>query len=142
MDPVVCIRLKHPSNRFQPGDVLTCDYRVDAESPTQVQSIEASVLWYTEGKGEEDLGVQYFERHVPSEVENGDLRGNWQFSTRLPFSPQTYQGVIVKLRWCIRVRVFFRRGRNVLAELPFQLGDVPASQRITSSPEADDDEQP
>lgn len=140
MDPVVGIRLKHPSNRFQPGDVLSCEYRVDAESATQVQSIEASVLWYTEGKGEEDLGVHYFERHVPSDVETGDLRGNWQFSTGLPFSPQSYQGVIVKLRWCIRVRVFFRRGRNVVAELPFQLGNAPASRRLTETAEANDDE--
>jgi hypothetical protein len=130
MDPQIAIRLWPAGGRFQPDQELSCEYRIEASYATQVQGIEASVLWYTEGKGEEDLVVHYFERHVPGDVERGDLRGTRRFATRLPPSPLSYDGVIVKVCWCVRVRVFLRRGRDVAAECLFRLGHVPPGRRL------------
>lgn len=130
MDPVVQIRLLHPGSRFTPGEALRCEYLVQLDDPSQIQALEASVMWFTEGKGEEDLAVQYFERHVPADYVGGDMRGPWQFSTLLPRSPLSYSGVIVKVRWCVRVRVFLARGRGVTAEVPFQLGNLPPTRAL------------
>ena len=38
----------------------------------------------------------------------------------------SYEGQIIKLRWCVRVRVFPHRGKEVVGEKAFQLGDVRA----------------
>jgi hypothetical protein len=86
------------------------------------------VLWYTEGKGDEDLGVHFFERRVPADADHGDLRVLRRFTTRLPNSPLSYSGAIFSVRWCVRVRLFLRRGREMMQEVPFVLGAVPAVQ--------------
>ena len=38
-----------------------------------------------------------------------------------------YEGLILKIRWCVRVRLFLVRGRELVAEQSFRLGDVPAA---------------
>lgn len=130
MDPHIAIRLWPAGGQFEPDQELSCEYRIEAAYATQVQGVEASVLWYTEGKGEEDLAVHYFERYVPGDVDRGDLRGTRRFATQLPPSPLSYEGVIVKVRWCVRVRAFLRRGRHVVAECSFRLGHVPPGRRL------------
>jgi hypothetical protein len=37
----------------------------------------------------------------------------------------SYDGQIVKIRWCVRVRVIFKRGRDLVAQKLFRLGNVP-----------------
>lgn len=105
-----------------PGDTLRCEVQVDAVEPDAVLAVESSVLWYTEGKGDEDLGVHFFERRVPGDAVDGNLCLLHHFHTTLPNSPLTYEGVIVKVRWCARVRVFLRRGKESFFEQPFTLG--------------------
>ena len=65
MEPLISIQLFDHQPAYQPGDTLVCDYQIDAVRPDEMQSVEASVLWYTEGKGEEDMAVHYFERGFP-----------------------------------------------------------------------------
>jgi hypothetical protein len=83
--------------------------------------VEVSVNWYSEGKGDEDLGVHYFERYTPSDAIDGDLRQLHRFQTELPNSPLTYNGSIVKIRWRVRVRLNYGRGKEVVADRSFQL---------------------
>ena len=125
MDPLISLRLRDPRRVHYPGDVLEVEYQVDAIQPRDLQAIEASVLWYTEGKGDEDLGVHYFERRVMSDAVDGNLCQLYQFQTQLPNSPLSYWGMIIRIRWCVRVRVFLRGGREVSLEHPFQLGNLP-----------------
>jgi hypothetical protein len=87
--------------------------------------MELSVLWYTEGKGDEDLAVHFFDRRSNSDGEMVDLRKPQRFATTLPSSPLSYEGVILKICWCVRVRLFPERGKELVAEVPFQLGRVP-----------------
>jgi hypothetical protein len=104
---------------------LSGEYRILGIAPEDVKAVEVSVLWHTEGKGDEDLAVHHFER---LSGENGDVHGpaSGEFRTVLPNSPLSYEGVTIKLAWCVRVRVFPRRGKPVAGESPFRLGDVPA----------------
>ena len=43
------------------------------------------------------------------------------FGTILPNSPLSYSGSMVKIRWCARVRLFLRRGKELFFEQPFVL---------------------
>jgi hypothetical protein len=80
------------------------------------------VLWYTEGKGDEDLAVHFFERRTPADTDDGDLRPLHRFHTILPNSPLSYAGSMIKIRWCARVRLFLKRGKELFFEQPFVLG--------------------
>jgi len=125
-EPTVTIRFHGNGRGYRPGETLSGEYRLESIERDEVKAVEVSVLWHTDGKGDEDLAVHDFRR---LSVEDGDWidpRYPGRFSTVLPNSPLSYQGVIVKLRWCVRVRVFLARDKEVVGELPFQLGDVPA----------------
>jgi hypothetical protein len=43
---------------------------------------------------------------------------------RLPASPLSYEGVVVKIRWCVRIRLFFATGRDFVSEHVFVVGDI------------------
>lgn len=121
MEPLISLQLLRPSRLFRPGEELAAEYQIDAIDPREILAVEASVLWYTEGKGDEDLGVHFFERRLPADAEEGDLRRLHRFRTALPNSPLSYSGQIVKIRWCARMRVFLRGGKEMLFEQPFSI---------------------
>ena len=129
-DPMVTVRFDGNGRTYRPGEVLSGEYLLDSIPGDEIRAIEVSVLWHTEGKGDEDLAVHDFRRLA---VENGsriDPRSPGRFSTALPNSPLSYDGLIVKVRWCVRVRVFLSRGREVVGERFFRLGRVPAAKAV------------
>ena len=128
-EPHVQIILDKDTLDFMPGETISGQFKLENFDANDVKAIEFSVLWYTEGKGDEDLDVHEFRR-----IENDDM--NWaafrrpeRFETVLPLSPLSYEGRILKIRWCVRVRVFPRRGREIVSELPFALGDLQAARQ-------------
>jgi hypothetical protein len=118
------LTLDSPAARYQPGDRLSGRYLVEGGQVVGVRSVELSVLWYTAGKGEEDMAVHHFERLVEEASRPLDLRVPRRFSTALPASPFSYDGSIVKVCWCVRLRVFLAQGQEAVVEAPFQLGDT------------------
>ena len=110
---------------FLPGDELSGQFLVVPDDARTLKAVELSVLWYTEGKGDEDIGVHYFERFDALDGAN-DLRRPTSFRTRLPNSPLSYQGAIVKIVWCVRVRAFPQRGDDFMSEERFRLGNISA----------------
>ena len=124
MEPLISIRQLAPRRAYRPGQPLVCEYQIDAIEPQDISAVEASVLWYTEGKGDEDLGVHFFERRTPDDAEGGDLRLLHRFETTMPRCPLSYSGAILKIRWCVRVRVFVRRGKDQVADQSLQLGPL------------------
>lgn len=129
-DAHIAIRFDGNGRVYRPGEVLAGEYRLSSADPAEVKAIEVSVLWYTEGKGDEDLSVHHFRRLSAEDGDWIDAAGRGRFSTRLPNSPLSYHGVIVKVRWCVRVRVFLARGREVVAEKTFRLGDLTAAKAV------------
>lgn len=126
IDPLLSLCIVGPKRTFAAGDELVCEYQIDAVEPADIQAVEFSVLWQTAGKGEDDLGVHFFERRLPADAEDGDLRPMRRLRTRLPTSPLSYHGAILSVRWCARLRLFLRRGREFVVEHPFELGCVPS----------------
>jgi hypothetical protein len=127
-EPSVAVRLVGNGRIYHPSESLSGDYVFEGLSVEQIKAIEVSVLWFTEGKGDEDMAVHAFWRFDP---ENGDIVNPLQtarFETVLPNSPLSYDGLIVKVRWCVRVRAFLHRGKEVFGQKEFRLGQVPAIQ--------------
>ena len=137
-DPAVTIRFDGDVRVYQPGKTLCGEYRIQGLKPGQIKAIEVSVLWHSEGKGDEDLAVHDFWR---SGTEDGspikevrrpgvDVARSGRFSTTLPASPLSYDGIIVKLHWCVRVRVFLQTGGELVNELGFQLSSLPVPKAV------------
>jgi hypothetical protein len=122
--PRIEVQFERSQRRHEPGDHLAVHYRIEGCDGERIRAIEHSVLWYTEGKGEEDMGVHFFQRTtdrslLPPAMTSGG------FSTPLPRSPLSYEGVIVKIRWCVRVRLFFEGSRDFVSEHVFAVGGIP-----------------
>lgn len=91
-------------------------------------------MWYTEGKGDEDLNVHHFERWTESQLRQLDLYKPASLHCELPYSPVSYEGTLVRIRWCVRLRMFCSAGREIVAQAPFRL----VSDAAPQTPAADD----
>ena len=143
-EPSVVVGFESDQRMFRPGEILSGHYRASGIDPAQLTALELSVLWHTEGKGDEDLAVHLFQRFLADEAGRLDGRQAGWFSTQLPPSPLSYDGRIVKIQWCVRVRLFLAGGREIVREEVFQLGDAqPASDgKSTSNGRPTSDRQP
>ena len=56
-NPRISVTFNHENNQYGGGDQLRAHYIVEGIESHSVSAVERSVVWYTEGKGEEDLGV-------------------------------------------------------------------------------------
>lgn len=83
--------------------------------------LETSVLWYTEGKGDEDLHVHWFRRFCETDLQLMAPHQALRFGCRLPPSPLSYDGTLLRIRWCVRVRLFEPEQPEAMYQLPFQL---------------------
>jgi hypothetical protein len=130
--PRVTATFGHADRRYQPHDSLAVKYSIAGIENEQVRAIEHSVLWYTEGKGEEDLGIHLFQR-ITDQALLPPAAVTGSFSTQLPASPLSYEGVIVKVRWCVRVRLFFQGGRDFVTEHEFDMGCLPPARPVAGA---------
>lgn len=121
MEPLLSIQVYHDPAVYRPGDAMRFDYQVDALPAEELVAIEASVLWLTEGKGDEDFGVHFFERRVLGDDPDGDLRPLHTCEVELPRSPLSYDGEILQVRWIVRIRTFLKGGKEFCMEKPFVL---------------------
>jgi hypothetical protein len=128
--PSIRILLDSPSGQYQPGDQLSGRFLVEGTQMRTVRAAELSIIWYTAGKGEEDFAVHHFERHVDDTARPLDLRVPRRFTTKLPPSPLSYDGEIVKVCWCVRVRLFMPQIQETVAEIPFRLGNVATGAQV------------
>ena len=119
-EPAIHLSLDAANGDYRPGSSLRGELRFSNMAPDDVRSIEVSVLWHTLGKGEEDLFVHFFQRETISESTNAVLAPR-QFETLLPNSPLSYDGVLIKIGWCARARVYLRRSRELMVETRFRL---------------------
>lgn len=133
MDPPrLTLTLDQDGEALFPGETLSGSYSIASIEPEFVRAVELSVLWQTEGKGDENLGVHYFWRREPREGLDDIVTGNW--STVLPLSPLSYHGVLFRIYWLVRLRVFVR-GKDFSEERLFQLGSLPRAVRVVPSNE-------
>lgn len=112
------------SRLYFPGEMLAGSYFLGDLGDAAIDAVEVSVLWHTEGKGSEDFGICAFWRRSVRQGDWIDPDALGRFSATLPNSPLSYDGELVKILWCVRVRVFLADGRQVVDEHPFRLGNI------------------
>ncbi len=86
-EPTVVIRLDGDGSVYRPGETLSGQYWIRSLAPIQVKAIEVSVLWHSEGKGDEDMAVHEFWRRDADESHPIDPGQPERFRTTLPNSP-------------------------------------------------------
>ena len=118
------IRLVGLQPCYEPGESLEFEYRLGRSIAEKLSAIEASVVWYTEGKGTEDLGVHFFQRVSGPTIAQRDWQKPQEIQSKLPASPLTYEGKLIKIRWCVRVRAYLNDGTELVAQQPFYLGSL------------------
>ncbi len=128
------VHIQQAENLFAPGDLLRGSFAVAEAHASEVRSAEITVVWYTAGKGEEDFAVQMFERFSAEGPDAVDLTRRREFRTLLPNTPLSYDGAIVKVCWCARLRLFLPRGRQHVIEASFRLGEVAAAAPVPLLP--------
>ncbi len=130
MQPHLSLALEDHARTYHPGELLVGELRVLGVRPEEVRAVEISVLWHTEGKGDEDLAVHFFERTEPTDDLVIDFRQPRRISTVLPNSPLSYNGAILRICWCVRARVFLWQSRELSLDVPFKLGMVPPPEQL------------
>jgi len=110
-----------------------CQYRLRAVEGLAVHAIETSVVWITDGKGSEDIGVHFFQRTSKDAISPTMLQRPHRVSTVLPNSPLSYPGMIIQIRWCVRVRMFYGNELELNQDHEFILGDARVPDTIGNS---------
>jgi hypothetical protein len=124
------LKLDRPSGIYQPGERMTGYFIAEGGQAQNIRAAELSVLWYTTGQGEEDFAVHHFKRLVDEPEQRLDLRSPVRFAVTIPSSPLSYDGRIVKVCWCVRLRLFPQQGPETVEEAAFRLGEVPAAATV------------
>ncbi|MBR2585817.1 MAG: hypothetical protein IKE64_10355 [Thermoguttaceae bacterium] len=131
----------HGTRLYFPGETLAGSYSLADFADEAIEAVEVSVLWHTEGKGNEDFGVHAFWRRSLKAGDWIDPRTPGRFSVTLPNSPLSYEGELVKIYWVVRIRLFFADGRQEVVEHPFRLGNISSIRMLRalhSTEETDD----
>lgn len=123
-EPALGLRLLSLQSALLPGELLEFEYSIQRVSAQLIDRIEVSVVWITEGKGSEDIGVHYFESHPRAELVKKPLHQGRIVATCLPNAPLSFNGRLFRIRWYVRLRLFLANGREIAAEQPFFLGGV------------------
>src|SRR5262249_31462467 len=96
-DEGVTVKFDQGKRVYQPGELLSGGFFFSPAEGRELQAVEISVLWFTEGKGDEDMALHHFQRISFSGDDVASDPPEPRFSTRLPRSPLSYEGVIVKI---------------------------------------------
>jgi hypothetical protein len=138
----VNLSLCREDGTYEAGGTLTAKWRISRVPLDEVQGLEVSVMWHTEGKGDEDLHVHHFHRVVESQIRRVGLADEQSIHCILPATPLSYHGRLISVRWCIRLRLFLASGREIVAEQPFHMVSpdsvYPCSLPVADNSPADD----
>lgn len=123
-EPALGLRFLGLQPRFEPKELLEFEFRIQRVALEEVDRLEISVMWYTEGKGTEDFGVHLFQSLSGEEIAPVIDGRSHPIVTTLPASPLSYEGRLLNIRWCVRLRLYLNDGREISAEKPFYLGNL------------------
>lgn len=119
--PAVNVTLCNDDGLYRAGGRLSAKWRISRVPLDEVQGVEVSVLWHTEGKGDEDFHVHHFQRFAEHQFRRAGLADEQVLQCVLPATPLSYHGRLIRLQWCVRLRLFLADGREIVAEQPFHL---------------------
>ncbi|MEM8666478.1 MAG: hypothetical protein AAGG48_03115 [Planctomycetota bacterium] len=119
--PALNLTLCREDGLYYPGETLKAGWRISRVPVEEITGLELSVLWYTEGKGDEDFHVHHFHRLGDAQIRREGMTELCSTQCALPATPLSYQGKLISVCWCIRLRLFLACGREIVSEQPFYL---------------------
>ena len=130
-DDAVTIRFADDCREFKPGETLRATCELAGRSAEDVSSVDWSVYWRTEGKGDEDSDDHADDRESSGRSLAERRENRLSFECRLPPSPLSYDGIIVKIRWFVAATVTIAGGGELEGEAEFRLGHVAPAQEVS-----------
>lgn len=123
-DAGVIVRIAQHRDFYLPGEKIEIEYYLTNVPAPRLNAFEISIIWATQGKGTEDLGVHFFRRNSGNTLLNVDWSRPQAFSVELPIAPLSYQGRLIKIQWSVRARAYLDDGSERFTEQPFHLGNL------------------
>jgi hypothetical protein len=90
------LELADGTTEFRPGEPIRGQARWQLDEPQE--AIEVRLFWYTEGKGERDVGGLETER-----AEGPGLEGSRGFNFEAPRAPHSFSGRLITLLWAVEL---------------------------------------
>ncbi len=140
--PAVSVALGSENGIYEAGGRLTATWRISRVTLDRLEAVEVSVMWHTEGKGDEDLQVVHFERLDENHIRRLGLADQQSLQCDLPVTPLSYHGRLLSVCWCIRLRLFLSDGCEVVTEHPFHLVSPGANHKEVVAEKVDADAEP
>jgi hypothetical protein len=94
----MAIEIQDGANAFLPGEVVVGTVSWQLDRPAQ--TAELRLFWYTQGKGDQDMGVV---STVP--FANPGLQDRQPFRVTLPDGPFSFSGKLISLAWALELVV-------------------------------------
>lgn len=113
------VELDAVSKDFLAGGLLQGAVHLEAPAPVHARKLECRALWFTEGKGTEDVGGPATVVLASDQVLEPGARLRFELS--LPLGPRSHGGRFVKIRWVVQVVLTPTRGSAIDVEVPFRL---------------------
>lgn len=82
------------ANTFLPGETIAGTVSWQLEPP--LTNVELRLIWYTEGKGDQDLQIV-----ETAELPNPGIADRRGFSLRLPQGPYSFSGKLISILWAL-----------------------------------------
>ena len=105
------LQLEQEQRVFSPGQTFGGDAHWICQEPPKKAVVR--LIWYTEGKGTEDVGV--VEERVFDNPQMSDQR---KFSFTLPIGPYCFSGIMISLIWAVELQVDKNCTREVITVSP------------------------
>ncbi len=140
-DDDILLTIVDGDRKFEAGDLLVGSFAIPRADELGVKRAELSIVWHTSGKGDEDFGVHKLFNYNSEGNDAVSLGRRRDFRTRLPAGPLSYDGIAVKIHWCVRLRIIMLRGRQRVFDEPFWLGHVARAQLAQAPPSLDDSQE-
>jgi hypothetical protein len=95
---ILHIELEQDKTAYQPGETIAGTVRWQLETPPK--DVVLRLLWYTQGKGDEDAGLAQEIR-----LENPGLSEQRSFRLNAPNGPYSFSGTLISLTWALELVV-------------------------------------
>ena len=118
------IQFDRETPTYQPGGQVSGSITYSGAEDLSLKRAEVSVLWYTSGKGDQDMSVASLETSYEESVLPAGA--TIPFQATLPDGPRSYDGTLLKIHWVGRIRVFPQNGSDFGAEAEFLVAPAEA----------------